>query len=159
MYRRTGPAAKSSPDRIEQRPRTHNPDVLERTQLTKVRISADHDSRIGSERAFEHPIVGFVLLDGGNSHFWPDHFRKFGYRCQYLACESRRPPELSSQHLNYFVQNGLGYEQLDPPSTCQFEYLVRYSTEIEGGNVDVRVGDDAEQSALGSMLGHQPLDV
>jgi hypothetical protein len=57
------------------------------------------------------------------------------------------------------VEYRLGHEHFDPAPSRQCEYLIGRSPEIKRGNIDVRIRDDSEHSALRPILGHESLDV
>jgi hypothetical protein len=67
--------------------------------------------------------------------------------------------EFPLQHAFDLVEYQSGDKSFDPASSRQCEYLIGRSTEIKRGDVDVRIRNDPEHSALCLVLGDEPLDI
>jgi len=150
---------KSSLDRIQEGSWTHNPDSLERTQFAEVRVPANNDRRLCGKRALQNAIIRFVLLNRDNSLGRLNLLRKLAYFCQCLTRPTRWPLEFPFQHAFDLVEYRLGHVHFDPASSRQCEYPIGRSTEIKRGNVDVRIRNDPDHSALRPILGDKPFDI
>jgi hypothetical protein len=124
-----------------------------------VRVSADNNRRPRGKRALQNAIIRFVLLNRDNSLGRLNDSRKLAYFCPCLVRRTRRPLEFPFQDAFDLVEYRSGHEHFDPASSRQCEYLIGRSTEIKRGNVDVRIRDDSEHSALRPILGNQSLDI
>jgi hypothetical protein len=108
---------------------------------------------------FQYAIVSLISLNNRDSLYRFDVASKLTDARDRLPSTTQWPLEFALQYTVDFGQNRLRDEQLDVTSASELQYFIWHSAEVQGGNINVGICDDPEQSSLRPVFGDQALDI
>lgn len=113
---------------------------LEREQVV---VSRHNQIRLCGDRAFQNPVVGFVLQHV-ERRAWAQDRRRLTAFMDDIPDLGLSPFEFGLQHSRRFCRDGDGGDELKRATDrCKVRFLSLSAWDGEGGDVDVGVEDDA----------------
>ena len=128
---------------VQELSRARDQNAAEPLELEQMVIAGDDRVGAGGEGALENPVVGLIVAHDVDHLRGVDQGREAPNRPDSLTDAGSRPPELPYQDGRDLIQDRRRDENFDGAGATEGQDLVRCAGEVQCGDVDVGVSDNA----------------